>query len=147
MIFTIDSDGGASGDSDDDAFAMGGAAVRFGGAAAAPAPPPSRKRNATTTPSLATSLDEKLQRRAAKLAVPPAPAGAAGASDETAEVSEAANGLRTLGSVLLSPPAEGRGGRELTLFKSVGVAVQDVATGGAAATRAAEMGIGAKAQL
>ena len=88
MIFTIDSDGGASGDSDDDAFAMGGAAVRFGGAAAAPAPPPSRKRNATTTPSLATSLDEKLQRRAAKLAVPPAPAGAAGASDETAEVSE-----------------------------------------------------------
>ena len=64
-----------------------------------------------------------------------------------AEVSEAANGLRTLGSVLLSPPAEGREGRELTLFKSVGVAVQDVATGGAAATRAAEMGIGAKAQL
>ena len=44
---------------------MGGAAVR-GGAAAAPAAPPSRKRNATTTPSLATSLDEKLQRRAAK---------------------------------------------------------------------------------
>jgi len=65
-----------------------------------------------------------------------------------AAVSEAANGLRTLGNVLLSPPgAEGRGGRELTLFKSVGVAVQDVATGGAAATRAAEMGIGAKAQL
>lgn len=65
-----------------------------------------------------------------------------------AVVSEAANGLRSLGSVLLSPPGpERRGGRELTLFKSVGVAVQDVATGCAAATRAAELGIGVQAQL
>jgi ornithine cyclodeaminase/alanine dehydrogenase-like protein (mu-crystallin family) len=65
-----------------------------------------------------------------------------------AAVSEETNGLQTLGSVLLSPPgAEGRGGRELTLFKSVGVAIQDVATGAAAATLAAELGIGVRARL
>lgn len=65
-----------------------------------------------------------------------------------AAVSEETNGLQTLGSVLLSPPgAEGRGGRELTLFKSVGVAIQDVATGAAAATLAAELGIGVRVRL
>ena len=88
MIFTIDSDGGASGDSDDDAFAMGGAAVRFGGAAAAPAPPPvaEAQRDDDAVAGDVARREAAAARR--QPAVPPAPAGAAGASDETAEVSE-----------------------------------------------------------
>ena len=69
-------------------------------------------------------------------------------------ITQESNGLLTLGSLLLmqgpgstvAPPARG-GSTDCTLFKSVGVAVQDVSTAAAAVARAEEMGIGTKAQL
>ena len=69
-------------------------------------------------------------------------------------ISAEVNGLATLGSVLLAsgatPVGGGGGGQagasslDCTLFKSVGVAVQDVATGAMAVTKAKELGLGMK---
>ena len=68
------------------------------------------------------------------------------------EISAATHGLQTLGALLLgtaTAPSSSEASSEVdcTLFKSVGVAVQDVATGAAAVAKATEMGLGAQASM
>ena len=64
------------------------------------------------------------------------------------EISAATHGLQTLGALLLGmATAPSSSEVDCTLFKSVGVAVQDVATGAAAVAKATEMGLGAQASM
>lgn len=65
------------------------------------------------------------------------------------EISAATHGLQTLGAVLLGAQAGSSVSDEVdcTLFKSVGVAVQDVATAAAAVRHATKQGLGAQASI
>ena len=66
------------------------------------------------------------------------------------EISAATHGLQTLGAVLLQSQAAGLSVSDqldCTLFKSVGVAVQDVATAAAAVRQATKQGLGAQASI